>query len=144
MKKQIRSAGILSLAVLTIWSACTTLIARFDPVAYERTISLKVETLALIAQAEEPFDQHAGTVAALQKELEKAYEAAKGRPKNEYTTRQWEILKDPNGNLVGGFLRHWQTSGSLSPVMVTESQKLIAEAFDQIIGLEGGKLKTGR
>lgn len=143
MKKS-REVSLLLLSVSLILSACAPSIAHFDPIAYERTISLKVETLALVAQAGEPFNQHAGTVAALQKELEKAYEAAKGRPNNEYTARQWEVLKNPEGNLVGGFFRHWRENNILRPVMITELQKQIAEAFDQIIGLEGGKIKIGK
>ncbi|MCK9559345.1 MAG: hypothetical protein M0R44_02735 [Candidatus Marinimicrobia bacterium] len=144
MRKKYLRTGMLLLPIAQFWWACAPMTARFDPVAYERTISLKVETLALMAKADEPFDQHAEAVAALQKELEKAYEAAKGRPRNDYTTLQWQIIKNPRGNLVGGFFRHWQEKGALSPVMVAESSKLIADAFDQIIGLEGGKIKPGK
>jgi len=144
MIKKYGKIGLFIFLIIQFWNACAPLTARFDPVAYERTISLKVESLALIAKAGGPFDQYKDEVSALTKELEKAYEAAKGRSHNEYTTRQWEIMKNPQGNLVGGFFRHWEENGTLSPTMVAESQKLIAEAFDQIIGLEGGKIKAGK
>ncbi len=51
----------------------------------------------------------------------------------------WEILKKPEGNLFGGFLRRWKQKGSFKPDAVALKKPDIAEAFDQIIGLEIGK-----
>jgi hypothetical protein len=74
--------------------------------------------------------------------VDKAYEYAKGRPRNEISTEQWAKMKDPNSNLLGGFLKRWEERGQLNPVFVKEAEAQIAKAFDQIIELESGKNKA--
>lgn len=138
--------AILSRLLLTVSfmlpvTGCAPSIAPFSEHAYERAVALKVDALTLMAEADEPFDAHRTEVEGLRAEVEKAYEFARGRPKNEISTRQWEFLKDPDRNLLGGFLRRWEEQGRLSPVFVTEAQRLIADAFDTVIGLESGKVR---
>ena len=92
-------------------------------------------------KATEPFEDHRDEVAALTIELAKAYEFAKGRPKNEISTRQWEILKDPERNLLGGFLARWERDSTLNRAFVDAQKGIVSDAFDTIIGLESGKIK---
>lgn len=120
---------------------CTPTIAPFSERAYEQAVSLKVDALAVMGEATDPYDVHRDEVAALRSEVEKAYEFAHGRPKNDLSARQWALLKDPDRNLLGGFLARWEAQGSLAPVFVTEAQRLVAQAFDTIIGLESGKVR---
>ena len=54
-----------------------------------------------------------------------------------------EHSRDPDRNLLGGFLKMWKAKGSLSLTFVAEKKAQIADAFDQIIQLEQGKQKTG-
>lgn len=129
--------GILLLAL----AGCAPSIAPFSEHAYEQAVSLKVESLALMGAATEPFGDHADAVEALRTELEKAHQFALGRPKNEISAQQWAILTAPDRNLLGGFLARWEAQDSLSPVFVSEAQRLVADAFDTIIGLESGKLR---
>jgi hypothetical protein len=130
---------VSSLAAAT--SACSSLIATYSQTAYEQATSIKAESLVLLNKATEPYNQHAQEVAALMLNVDKAYEYAKGRPKNEVSTEQWEKMKDPNSNLLGGFLKRWKEQGQLSPAFVKEAGIQIAKAFDQIIELESGKNK---
>jgi len=102
---------------------------------------MKVDALRLMQQAEEPAADHERRIATLKRDLDRAWEFAKGRPRNEHSARQWEIMRDPEAHLLGGFLAHWEQEGTLSPVFIFESQRLISRAFDAIIGLESGKLK---
>jgi hypothetical protein len=54
----------------------------------------------------------------------------------------WELLGDPNGNLLGGFLKKWETENKgQSPAFLEGMGKNIAEAFDKIIELERHKVK---
>lgn len=122
------------------FSSCTS-ISIFNETAYEQATSLKVEALILMDKATEPFDSHLRQVESLAASVEKAYEFAKGRPKNEISAKQWEILKDPDRNLLGGFLKRWKEESTLSRVFVNEAKLLVRDAFDTIIGLEGGKIK---
>jgi hypothetical protein len=74
-------------------------------------------------------------------DVEKAYEYAKGRQKNEETTKQWEIIKDPQRNSLFGFLKRWEEKATLSPAFIKEAKGLVSEGFDAVIGLESGKRK---
>jgi len=116
-------------------------ISEFSPYAYQQAVDLKVESLDLISNADQPFENYSDEVNALKLELKKALEFAKGRPDNEVSTAQWEILLDENKNLLGGFLKRWEEESTLSEVFVDEAKQLISDAFDSIIGLESGKIK---
>ncbi len=134
----LRNLTLVGLAALVF--ACVS-IAPFSLRAYEQATSLKVDALLLMDRATEPFAAHAKDVAALKRDLEKAYEYAKGRPKNEESTRQWAILIDAERNLLGGFLKRWQDKSTLSPVLIEEAKALVADGFDAVIELESGKRK---
>jgi hypothetical protein len=109
--------------------------------AYQQAISLKVDSLALMGKATQPYVDHETEVETLMLRIEKAYEYARGRPNNQFMTQQWEILKDPERNLLGGFIKRWHDEGSLSVSFVIEAKRQISSAFDQIIGLESGLIK---
>ena len=96
-----------------------------------------------VGRAETPFEGNTKRIQNLELELDKAYEFAKGRPQNEYSTRQWEILLDPDRNLLTGFFRRWQKSETLSRPFIVEASEIVSDAFDTIIGLESGKIRAG-
>jgi hypothetical protein len=123
-------------------TGCAPTIAPYSATAYEQATSLKVESLALMDRATDPFARHAEEVNALRLALQKAHEYALGRPRNEISARQWAILLDPERNLLGGFLARWREQSTLSRVFVTEARGLVSEAFDLIIGLESGKIRA--
>ncbi|MCW8813891.1 MAG: hypothetical protein OQJ93_04865 [Ignavibacteriaceae bacterium] len=127
---------IISTILLT---ACSS-ISVYSPEAYKQAVDLKIESLNLMLSATLPFSDYEEDVAFLKTELSKAYEFAKGRPNNEISTKQWEILIDENRNLLGGFLKRWENDETLAEMFVTEAQKLVSDAFDTIIGLESGKI----
>ena len=119
--------GVMVLILLSSMLQCAS-ISPYSPIAYQYATSLKVESLM-------------AEVAALVTKIDIAYEYAKGRPKNEISARQWEILKAPNHHLLGGFLQRWKHESQLSGPFVTEAKGLVADAFDTIIGLESGKVQ---
>jgi hypothetical protein len=123
-------------------TACAR-IAPYSEVAYHYATSLKVESLALVAKATEPYAEHRAEVEKLQLELEKAYEYARSRPDNELSTRQWAILLDPQRALLGGVLARWKSEGMLARAFVDNMKAQIGAAFDTISGLESGKVKPG-
>jgi hypothetical protein len=130
---------VMVLILLSSMLQCAS-ISPYSPTAYQYATSLKVESLMLMDKATEPYATHQAEVAALVTKIDIAYEYAKGRPKNEISTRQWEILKAPDHHLLGGFLQRWKHESQLSGPFVTEAKGLVADAFDTIIGLESGKV----
>lgn len=135
------SSFAFALILLSLY-ACSY-IAPYSHFAYQQATSLKVEALALMDKASEPYANHEKEIKELETKIEKAYEYAKGRPKNEHSTKQWQILKNPNRNLLGGFIKRWQEKSTLSKKFIEEAKRLVADAFDTISGLESGKIKKG-
>jgi len=132
----------LALGMLALFAAaCGPAISEFNARAYEQATSLKVEALALMDTATEPYADHASNVQQLKTDLQKAYEFAQGRPNNEISARQWRILIDPDRELLGGFLADWKEESSFSDAFVKEKKRQVAAAFDTIIELESGKKK---
>lgn len=129
------------LAGLAACACWVPAISPYSPVAYRQATDLKVESLGLMRRATEPFEEHRREVEELREGLAKAFEFARGRPRNEISARQWEILIDPGGRLLGGFLARWERDGALSAVFVEEMRSVVSDAFDTIIGLESGKVR---
>lgn len=126
--------------ILLLISSCSN-IALYDQDAYKNATSLKVDARNLMAQASGSYTAHQKEVAEFQAKLDKAYEYDLGRDKNDITVKQWDILRDPSRDLLGGFLAEWKDEGSLKPAYVKNKQVQVGRAFDTIIGLESGKIK---
>lgn len=133
--------GVMFLFLLI--TSCAPPVSQYSDSAYRQAVELKVISLDLIEHATQPYGAYEGEVRALRLELRKAYEFSKGRPDNEFSTAQWEIMIDPERNMLGGFLQRWEERGSMPEVFVSEASQNIAAGFDTIIGLESGKIKPG-
>lgn len=119
---------LLLVPVLLLLAACTT-IAPFNQRAYEQATSVKAQALLVIDEAPGPFAEHRAEVRELRFAVEKAYEFAKGRPKNELATRQWEVIRDPKRNSLAGFLKRWEEKGVLKEAFVSDQKDEIAKHF---------------
>ena len=119
---------------------CATVVSK-DSVSLQNAIDLKVESLALLDKAVDPPERHSTQIEDLRLKLLKAFEYEKTRGElNAVSIEQWKILIDPNGHLLGGFLRKWETDGiGRSPAFLSGVKKTITQAFDQIIKLESQK-----
>lgn len=131
------------IVLLCVWgcTSCGPFISVFDQHAYQQTTSLKVDALKVMALATDSFSRHAQEVEQLETNLQKVYEYERNRPKNSITVQMWDLLLASDGHLLTGFLRRWQQKAILGNAFVQNQQKIVGEAFDQIAGLESGKLK---
>ena len=139
IKKNPSTAFRTILFTALLLTACSS-VSVYSPEAYKQAVDLKIESLNLMSFASMPYSDYAEDVEFLKTELNKAYEFAKGRPDNEISTNQWEILLDEERSLLGGFLKRWEEEETLSEMFVEEVQMLVSDAFDTIIGLESGKI----
>jgi len=121
-------------------SSCSPSIAPFSLSAYEMAVDLKVDALRLMDNAEQPYADSSKKIADLKVSMDKAFEFAAGRPKNVHSTEQWNMMNDPDRNLMAGFLLRWEEETSLSRTFIVEAKKIISRSFDAIIGLESGKI----
>jgi hypothetical protein len=133
---------VAGLALALLLCACTPLISPYDHTAYQNATSLKAETLALADKAVEPFGKHEARVDTLLLQVEKAYEYSKGLPGNSVASTQWEIIKDPGGNLLGGLVATWKEQGRVSKTYASEKKGQLARAFDYVICLEMNKKQS--
>lgn len=133
--------ALLAWLLVVAPTGCAPTIAPYSPAAYELAVDLKVDALRLMDLAEFPAAEHTRRIEAVERDLDRAWEFANGRPANEHSAQQWALMRSPDHHLLGGFLAEWRRSGALSPVFIAESKRLTGLAFDSIIGLESGKLQ---
>lgn len=121
--------------------SCTPQMSVFNEAAYRQAVELKVVSMSLLDRASAPYADNIEEVEELKLDLLKAWEYAKGRPNNETSARQWEMLIDPEHNRLGNFFIRWEERERLSPALVREYRLIISDTFDTIISLESGKMK---
>jgi len=129
-----------ALAALLLLAGCPP-VTTFDPIAFAQTKGLKAEALALMDRAGEPYADHRAEVDTLRARLSRAYAREQGRPNNAKTLQQWDIVMAPQGHLLGGFLALWERRSTLDEPFIDEARVQVADAFDEITGLENGKLR---
>ena len=141
-KHQIKKClSVIAFAVILLAESCAT-ISKFDQYSYTQATSLKVDALNVMNSAADSFCIHQSEVAQLRTMLSKIYEYEKSKPKNTVTTRMWGVLIDSTGSSLGGFLTRWRKETRLDTAFISGSRQLIGGSFDQISGLESGKLKA--
>ncbi|PWN06809.1 hypothetical protein [Rhodohalobacter mucosus] len=136
-----RQLILWSLLMTAFLISCMPQMSVFNEAAYRQAVELKVASLNLLDKASTPYAENREQVETLKLELLKAWEYAKGRPDNETSAEQWEILIDPERNRLGNFFVRWEERERLSPAIVREYRLIISDTFDMIISLESGKLK---
>lgn len=126
-------------AALLALAACDPLIARFSDEAYRNATSLKARSLALVAESGAAFASQADSVGQLMVDVDAAYEFVKGRPGNEIAAGQWDLMRNPQGGLLGGYVALWRRAGTVSALARTDAAEAIGDGFDLIICLEVNK-----
>ena len=128
---------VLLLPLLLV--ACSS-IPDYDQVAYDRATELKADAVRLVESANTEFSASAEEVEALRRRMEHAYEYEKGKGStNVFTIKQYEIMMDPEGGLLYGFLERWESAGKVSSFFAGEAAKLVGQGFDEIIRMEWNK-----
>lgn len=128
--------------LLLCLGACAPLIADYSLESYKYATSLKAETEGLIDKSGRPYSSARPDIEALVTKINVAYEFAAGQPNNAIATQEWQLIRDPDGTLLGAFLTLWRQQGTLSPGFRAEMKQQLDEAFDQLICLEANK-RTG-
>src|ERR1039457_200898 len=89
--------------ILTFLLAGCATITTYDPTSYKNATDLKAESLLLVQKSTDTADKHADEINKVELELQQNLEYEKGKGKlNSLTLRQWQLLADPNGNLLEG------------------------------------------
>lgn len=137
---QLFQKWVLAVCIIS-FSACFTT-SRYDQQAYAQTTSLKVDAMNLMDKAVEPYQNHIPAINTFTEKADKVYEYELHRKNNDFSIKLWNVIRDPNNNLMGGFLKRWKEKGQLSETFIGEAKKQVATAFDQVAELESGKIKA--
>jgi hypothetical protein len=134
--------AVLSATVLT--SACIpTSGPRYSPEAVSLTQSLKAESLSVLARSDEPFADHADAANLVVTKAIAAGAAAESVAGNDPIAEEWNLLTDPDGNLLGGAIARWEDRGTLSRTFRDEATIQVGRAFDLILCTEESKRTPG-
>ena len=139
MKSFKKILGCLSLFLLLSCSANKT--ALYDQYSYQKTTELKVTSLQLISNATTAYNLHKMEADKLLLEIDQQIEYEKNKPNNEITFAMWQLVRDDEKNVLGGFIKKWREKNSFSPIFVDEAKKQIQNAFDVLIQYEVKKDK---
>lgn len=132
---------VLTSLLILAGTMCAPTISRFNQHAYVQATSLKVDALMLMEKGTEDFEKHREEVTQLRSDLQKMVEFERNRLHNEVSLQMWELLTNPEENLLGGFLKRWEEKGPVSAYYIQEKKKQVGFAFDQIAQLESKKIK---
>lgn len=138
-----RGAGpsyVRSVVLALTISACS--VALFSQRALDLAISIEQDATALMEQATNDFANHAADVDRLRQRVDSAVSLAASRPHNEESLREWQLMADPNGNLLGGFLSRWEQGTTLSRPFVDEKKIQVRRGFELIQQTEEAKRGT--
>src|SRR6266487_3396495 len=139
IKRTFFVTAVLLLAILML-GGCKS-ISEFDQYAYVQGTALKVDALSIMSKATETFASQQTNIEEVIIRIDKAYEYEKHRPQNGITLKMWEILRNPDRNLFGGFIKRWKEKSTLSAPFINEASIQVGEAFDMIAELESHKIK---
>jgi hypothetical protein len=130
----------IGLVSLLLFVGCATM-SKFDQNSLDSATRIKKASGELIAHATEPAATYKDQITSLQSDLsaQLAYEKGKGA-QNEMTYKQWDTLAGGQ-HLLGKLLSDWAAGKTYTKTYVTEESSLINDAFDQIINLEGAKIR---
>jgi hypothetical protein len=126
---------LVGLAMVVAVNGCAT-ITKFDQNSYNSAQSLKEDALTIV--------QHPSPSAvdnlSVRLDAQVAYETGKGKA-NRISAAQWRLIQNPHGNLLGGWIKTYQQGATMSPTYSEEKARQIGLAFDEVLKLEGGKLR---
>jgi len=113
----------------------------FDQAEYERAITLKIDALSLLGNANKNFHLYQSDVSKVKKDMLFMLEYAKNKPNNEECITLWEKMIDPDGLLLGNILKEWELRGVLDDTYAQGLSKIISDRFDDIIELLRKRVK---
>lgn len=99
---------------------------------------------ALMQKATTPYQDNLQQIGALGKEIDLILQYEEFKPDNEITYGMWQLLADPDRNLLIGFFKRWQEKGTLNETFIDEARLQINEAMDLLLKYEASKDKEAK
>ncbi|HWB24804.1 MAG TPA: hypothetical protein VG738_04960 [Chitinophagaceae bacterium] len=146
MQKTLSAACLVCLFAIPFFvSSCKT-ISVYDDTTFVNTSTLKAQAVVLMDHATENYSQYADKVDAILIDAQKLYAMQKAREKNQVTIAQWQKLMAPDPvtkqSVLPGFFALWKKKKTLQQDFIDDAKTQVSDAFDEILKLEGAKLKN--
>jgi hypothetical protein len=146
---------VLPVAGLIVLLLAVTLFVSFRVPAYnqaelDKVTALEADSVALVKKGTEPYAEHSSDIAKVNKEFEAAEQFAQKQPDSQMLVKQFEIMNDPNGALLGKALADWQKKGTLTEGYILATAPNIEDGYGEIIKLvkfyiqRNNKAQTGK
>lgn len=133
------ACSLLLLLILPVFS-CST-ISTFHTETFTRTASLKARTIVLMGHGTERYKIYESTAEDIIIEAETLYAIQKARVQNSISIAQWNLLMEKDNSILKGFFKEWKQKEKLSESVINTFKEQVSAAFDEILNLEGSKLK---
>ena len=136
--KTLRSNKFYFFFCLFLLTACAP---TYSPYLYDKTSEMKTQSLSLMDKAMEPYSKYDTKISLLKSDLESLSRQEQLRKNNQPKIKQWNLLLDPEGHLLYGFLKKWQQDTILNEPFIDLEHKLVGESFELIQETEKLRLK---
>lgn len=113
----------------------------YSPYLFDQTAELKKQTLSILDKATEPYTKYETKVDVLKSDLASLVQQERMRKRNKLKVKQWDLLLDPQGNLLNGSLEKWRKDTVMSETFIVLQRNLVEEAFNLIQEVEKQRLK---
>ena len=113
----------------------------YSPYIFDQTAELKKQTLSILDKATEPYSKYETKVDVLKSDLVSMVQQERMRKRNKLKVKQWDLLLDPQGNLLNGSLEKWRKDTVMSETFIVLQRNLVEEAFNLIQEVEKQRLK---
>lgn len=136
MKNKIRIQSVIFCLLFLV--SCAPV---YSPYIFDQTAELKKQTLSIMDKATEPYSKYETKVDVLKSDLVSLFQQEKMRKRNGVKVKQWNLLLDPQGNLLNGSLEKWRKDTVMSETFIVLQRNLVEEAFNLIQEVEKQRLK---
>ena len=140
--QRLKNEKIVSLLIFSLMiTGCFWVKAKLDPMGQELALTIQKQTPGLMDKAANSFYQYRNDVYKLMTLVEEAYENARTLRKNDSITGMWNVLRSPNGNRLGKFMKMWEWEGKLDQDTIKTYKEWVMKDIDAIVKLEEEKKK---
>lgn len=124
-----------------LMGSCFWVKAKYNPIGLQYAVTVQTEAPLLMGKATESFYLCKKEVYQLMSTVEEAYENAKILTKNQAITGIWDILRNPDGNRLGKFMKMWEKEGKLDKKTVALYIKWVNDDLKTLVEKEKKKGK---
>lgn len=108
---------------------------KYQEYVYNNTLFIQNQATALIKESTHAFKAHTNQVNQLKRDITIHYQFLKTNKYN-HQLKIWDLIQDPNQNLLISYLDVWQKNDSISPALQNEFLLINNAYFNHLLSIE--------